>query len=408
MLGGARRRGAGAIADRRRVRGLPATADADLRKAIADRSRRAARSRLRQARRRRRTTRSRALDPTTGADAASPPPPPLAVDLTRSARRIPDGHGADDRRAARDAIVAAAGRPSGRHVRPQARMAPSDEFVNGDAARSATLAGRPELPVLPIVAALAAARCCARDRGSTATGSRSSPPCAPARAARSAPARFRRGPTGPPASPRPTGPTDPWHPLGPVVVAYGPGVASGGQRVAIAALDGWTDSVPSRAARHHRRLRIQRAEVPRAACGPARRAAGSRRSASTTPGLLDVVLETRELAHARAPRPSRPEPDAALCRRPTAFVQRDGGRATSSTGGRHERTRSTSALEPGRTDTDEGLRARVADPVWFLTPPVAARRAAGRRRLDPGRGRPRRRSTSRSPTTAPAPTSIPP
>ena len=24
-------------------------------------------------------------------------------------------------------------------------------------------------------------------------------------------------------------------------------------------------------------------------------------------------------------------------------------------------------LEPGRTDTDEGLRARVADPVWFIT-----------------------------------------
>jgi hypothetical protein len=32
--------------------------------------------------------------------------------------------------------------------------------------------------------------------------------------------------------------TDPWHPSGPVVVAYGPGLDDGGTTVAIAALDG--------------------------------------------------------------------------------------------------------------------------------------------------------------------------
>ncbi len=39
---------------------------------------------------------------------------------------------------------------------------------------------------------------------------------------------------------------DPWHSSGPVVVAYGPGVSGNGSHVAIAALDGWSDSIPSR------------------------------------------------------------------------------------------------------------------------------------------------------------------
>lgn len=95
--------------------------------------------------------------------------------------------------------------------------------------------------------------------------------------------------------------TDPWHPSGPVVVAYGPGVDSGTNLVAIAALDGWTDSIPSR--RHSTiaafGFNAPKSRAPHAvlvAVPPDR----SQRLDNT--GLLNVVLETRELAHARAPR----------------------------------------------------------------------------------------------------------
>ena len=124
-------------------------------------------------------------------------------------------------------------------------------------------------------------------------------------------------PAGPPRSRRPTRRSDPWHPSGPVVVAYGPGVDAA--------------------------ARLSR--LPRSMGGPTRcRAGGTPRSAafgfnapkSRAPqavlvavppdlsqrldnaGLLDVVLETRELAQARAPRqiaePTLPHPTS------TAFV----------------------------------------------------------------------------------------
>lgn len=103
----------------------------------------------------------------------------------------------------------------------------------------------------------------------------------------------------------PNGSADPWHPDGPVLAAYGPAVLQpdAGGDVAIAALDGWTDSVPSR--RH----------VTSAAFGfnaPKSRAPHAvllvvppdRAQRLTTSALVDVVLETRELAHARATRPT--------------------------------------------------------------------------------------------------------
>jgi hypothetical protein len=86
-----------------------------------------------------------------------------------------------------------------------------------------------------------------------------------------------------------------------VVAAYGPAVSQAGN-VAIAALDGWTDSIPSQ--RHVTSaafgFNAPKSRAPQAILlavppDPAQRL--------TTGGLVDVVLETRQLAHARATRP---------------------------------------------------------------------------------------------------------
>ena len=99
----------------------------------------------------------------------------------------------------------------------------------------------------------------------------------------------------------PDGSTDPWHAKGPVVAAYGPAVSQAGN-VAIVALDGWTDSIPSQ--RHVTSaafgFNAPKSRAPQAILlavppDPAQRL--------TTGGLVDVVLETRQLAHARATRP---------------------------------------------------------------------------------------------------------
>ena len=111
--------------------------------------------------------------------------------------------------------------------------------------------------------------------------------------------------------------TDPWHPSGPVVVAYGPGINAGGATVAIAALDGWTDSVPSR--RHATTaafgFNAPKSRAPQAVLVAVPPDLSQRLDNA---GLLDVVLETRELAQARAPRqiaePTFPHPTS------TAFV----------------------------------------------------------------------------------------
>lgn len=100
---------------------------------------------------------------------------------------------------------------------------------------------------------------------------------------------------------------DPWHSVGPVLVAYGPAVPDGPagdvERVAIAALDAWTDSIPSR--RHATTAAFgfnsPKSRAPQAVLlavppDPAIRL--------TSESLVDLVLETRELAHARAGRPT--------------------------------------------------------------------------------------------------------
>lgn len=98
---------------------------------------------------------------------------------------------------------------------------------------------------------------------------------------------------------------DPWSPQGPVRVAYGPGLASDDDTVAVAVLDSWVDSVPS--SRH----------VTQAAFGfnaPKTRAPQAVLLAvppdvdvplsDDVDALVDVVVEVRELALARAARPT--------------------------------------------------------------------------------------------------------
>jgi hypothetical protein len=100
----------------------------------------------------------------------------------------------------------------------------------------------------------------------------------------------------------PDGSTDPWHAAGPVLAAYVEPGAGAGAEVAVAALDGWTDSVPSR--RHVTfasfGFNAPKSRAPQAillAVPP------DPEVRLDNGGLLDVVLETRELAHARATRP---------------------------------------------------------------------------------------------------------
>jgi hypothetical protein len=97
--------------------------------------------------------------------------------------------------------------------------------------------------------------------------------------------------------------------VGPVLVAYGTAAAGGAaapggpDTVAVAVLDAWTDSVPSRS--HSTTaafgFNAPKSRAPQAVLlavppDPEQRLGNA--------GLLDVVLETRELVHARAARPT--------------------------------------------------------------------------------------------------------
>jgi hypothetical protein len=193
---------------------------------------------------------------------------------------------------------------------------PSDAFIGALKRAIRTVGGRSDLPVLPIVARSLLPRL-GPNRDLDAAWLEIVAAVRPRLAALEARQLDSTKPSWSAAVAAPDDSTDPWHLSGPVVVAYGPGLDDGGSSVAIAALDGWTDSVPSR--RH----------VTAAAFGfnsPKSRAPQavlvavppdlSRRL--DTSGLLDVVLETRELVQARAPRqipePTFPHPTS------TAFV----------------------------------------------------------------------------------------
>jgi hypothetical protein len=171
-----------------------------------------------------------------------------------------------------------------------------------------TLAGRSDLPVLPIVprALLPVLRANGElDRGWLEIVAAVRPRLASLEARQLDPTR----PSWPAAVAAPDSSLDPWHATGPVVVAYGPGITADGSNVALAVLDAWSDSVPAR--RHVTTaafgFNAPKSRAPQAvlvAVPPDR----ARRLDNAT--LLDVVLETRELAHARAapqiPGPSLP------------------------------------------------------------------------------------------------------
>lgn len=116
---------------------------------------------------------------------------------------------------------------------------------------------------------------------------------------------------------------DPWHATGPIVVAYGPGVVGGSSQVAIATLDGWSDSIPSR---RHTTVAAFGFNAPKSRAPQAVLVAvpPDLSTRLDTTGLVDVVLETRELAYARSPRqipePTLPHPTS------TAFVSASGSR----------------------------------------------------------------------------------
>jgi hypothetical protein len=168
-----------------------------------------------------------------------------------------------------------------------------------------TLAGRPELPVIPIVprALLPVLRPrSGLDRDWLEIVAAVRPRLAPLEARQLDPTK----PDWPAAVAAPDAATDPWHAAGPIVVAYGPGIPSGGDHVALAVLDGWTDSIPSRrhsttAAFGFNSPKSRAAQAVLVAVPPDL----TRRLDNAA--LLDVVLETRELAHARVP-PQIPGP----------------------------------------------------------------------------------------------------
>jgi hypothetical protein len=103
------------------------------------------------------------------------------------------------------------------------------------------------------------------------------------------------------ASPGGTG--DPWAAEDPVTVVYGDGLAAGsGSPVAVAALDGWVDSIPSR--RHTTSAAFgfngPKSRAPQALLLGVPPDLSHRMTAEE---LRDVVLETRSLVRARAARP---------------------------------------------------------------------------------------------------------
>lgn len=172
-----------------------------------------------------------------------------------------------------------------------------------------TLAGRSDLPILPVVARdlLPVLRInAAADEEWLEIVAAVRPRLAPLEARQLASID-----PWPAAVAAPDASIDPWHATGPIVVAYGPGVNDGSERVAIAAVDGWSDSIPSR---RHTTFASFGFNAPKSRAPQAVLVAvpPDRSQRLDTSGLVDVVLETRELAHARSPRqiaePTLPHP----------------------------------------------------------------------------------------------------
>ena len=187
---------------------------------------------------------------------------------------------------------------------------PADEVINELKRAIRTVVGRPELPVLPIVPESLLPTLRERtdlDRVWLEIIAAVRPRLAPLEARQLDPSQA----IWPGAVAAPNASTDPWQSKGAVVVAYGPGVEASGASVAIAAIDAWSDSIPSR---KHDTFAAFGFNAPKSRAPQAVLVAVppdiSQRLDNA--GLLDVILETRELAHARAPRqaaePTLPHP----------------------------------------------------------------------------------------------------
>jgi hypothetical protein len=173
-----------------------------------------------------------------------------------------------------------------------------DSAINAVRQMIRRLAGRPTLPILPIVdrALLPVLRPAPDlDRIWLEVVAAVRPRLAPLEAH-----QFGQPWTGYIAAPQQS--IDPWSVAGPVLVAYAPPGPVPAPRVAIAALDAWTDSVPSR--RHVTAaafgFNAPKARAPQAVLLAVPPDVSQRLDNA---GLLEVVLQTRELVHARATRP---------------------------------------------------------------------------------------------------------
>ncbi|MCC7125205.1 MAG: hypothetical protein IT178_10185, partial [Acidobacteria bacterium] len=177
---------------------------------------------------------------------------------------------------------------------------PSDDVINALRRAIRAVVGHPELPVLPVVptSLLPPLRQVADvDRDWLEIVAAVRPRLAPLEARQLDPEQA----SWPGAVAALDASINPWRSSGAVVVAYGPGIDTAGATVAIAALDAWSDSIPSRT---HDTFAAFGFNAPKSRAPQAVLVAVppdiSQRLDNAA--LLDVVLETRELAHARAPR----------------------------------------------------------------------------------------------------------
>ncbi len=200
-------------------------------------------------------------------------------------------------------------------------LPPPDGLITAMRRAIRTLTGRADLPIIPVVqrSLLPTFRLNAgADRVWLEIVSAVRPRLAPLEARQlDSPTPWRAAVAAPDAD------NDPWRADGPIVVAYGPGVGGGSARVGLAALDGWSDSIPSR---RHTTVAAFGFNAPKSRAPHAILVAvpPDRSTRLTATGLLDVVLETRDMVFARSPRqipePTLPHPTS------TAFVSASGTR----------------------------------------------------------------------------------
>lgn len=222
--------------------------------------------------------------------------------------------------------------------RLQARLAtPTEAGVNGLRQAIRVLAGQPKLPVLPVVPAYAVGplQAVAPDQdGRPVIGRDWLEIVAAVRPRLALLEAWQLDPSGTPwhaAVRTGDGTTDPWCPAGPVVVAYGPeagplaaGTASPDRLVAVTGLDAWQDAIPSREHTTSAAFGFNgpKSRAPQAVLLAVPPDASRRLSEEE---LAALVLETRQLARARACRPrpgSHVATPGALSSLPDMFWQR--------------------------------------------------------------------------------------